>query len=100
MVLVGSASSDWHALGGNGSVQVLTSAHLAVRRVADRPQAAWTPADLRVVSGAGYLPGRSPVVRPLYDPLIACLEHRVGGEVRIASAAERANGCRRKSSPG
>ena len=68
---------------------MVTGAHLAVRRVADRPQATWTSADLRVVSGVGYLPGRSPAVRPLYDLLIACLEHRVGDDVRIGPDAAR-----------
>jgi hypothetical protein len=75
---------------GDGShVTVDTPELLALRSLADRPQAAWRHADLAAAFAAAPVVRRCPAARPFYDLLCACLEHRFGGEIGIGRARTR-----------
>jgi hypothetical protein len=86
-VLFGSPADTCHALGGDGFVDVVTAGYLALRSVADHPQASWTPADLALVTKSAPPAACRPAVRPLRDLVSRCLRHWFGGEVRLGQAA-------------
>ncbi len=82
-LLLSSPGTAWHVLGGNWFVDVVTSESLALQGIGDRPQPAWRPADLIAAQNAASIVQGNPDTRPWYDLLLACLEHRFGGDVRL-----------------
>lgn len=81
--LCGSADGITHALAGHGFADVLTRELADLQALADRPQAAWRPSDLVMVSRAAPVIEQCPAARPLRTLLVGCLEHRFAGEVRL-----------------
>jgi hypothetical protein len=86
-VLFSSPDDTSHALGGEGFVDVVTGPGVALRALIDQPQATWRPGDLAVAGRAMPVVERCPQARPLWDLLLACLEHRFAGEVRLGKSA-------------
>jgi hypothetical protein len=84
-VLFSSPTDTCHALGGYRFVEVVTAGQLALRLLADRPQASWRPADLAAMATSAPLAACRPAVRPLRDLLSDCLEHRFCGEIRLGA---------------
>jgi hypothetical protein len=82
-LLLSSPGNTWHALAGHRFVDVVTSESLALQGIVDRPQAAWRPADLIAARQAAGIVEGNPATRPWYDLLLACLEQRFGGDVRL-----------------
>jgi hypothetical protein len=82
-LLLSSPGNTWHALGGIGFVDVVTPESLALQGIGDRPQQAWRPTDLITAQKAASIVQGNPDTRPWYDLLLACLEHRFGGDVRL-----------------
>ena len=80
-MLWSSPGKRYQALGGPGSVEVVSGGLCAVRELAGRPMAGMRPTDLATVSAVlrDALPG-SPV-RPLLELFQAFLEHRFGADV-------------------
>jgi len=87
-----SADGITHALGGDGFVDVATRELADLRALADRPQAAWRPSDLGTALRAAPVIKRCPAGRPLYALVVACLEHRFPGEVRLGRVQTWAGG--------
>jgi hypothetical protein len=81
-----SADGATHALGGDGFADVATCELADLQALADRPQAAWLPADLVTVARVAPVIERCPAARPLYALIAACLEHRFAGDVRLGRA--------------
>ena len=61
----------------------------ALRRLVNRPLAAWQPGDLGVALAAYRDMERYPAVRPLCELLVRCLECRYGDEVLIGADAQQ-----------
>ncbi|MGW0710716.1 hypothetical protein ACWD4G_32970 [Streptomyces sp. NPDC002643] len=76
-VLFGSAGATCHAIGGDGYADIAVGEYQAVGMLADSPQAAWQPDDLRTVAEAGRLATRHDhPAQPLYRLVRSCMEHR------------------------
>jgi hypothetical protein len=88
-VLFGSDGGAYHALAGNGFADVVMAEYMPLWDLADRSQSAWTPRDLSAFTGTEWLPTRSPGVRPFYELMRACLDHRFGGDVGIGQNTPR-----------
>jgi hypothetical protein len=56
---------------------------IALRRLADKPQAEWQDADLATALAAAPAVSYCPAAMPFYQLLRACLELRFGGEIGI-----------------
>jgi hypothetical protein len=78
-------SSSGHGWIGNdnGYVSVDTRELIALRRLADKPQAEWQDADLATALAAAPAVSYCPAAMPFYQSLRACLELRFGGEIGI-----------------
>ena len=86
--LVASRDGTKLAVGGNAYVAV-TGTRIAadVTDLADRPLAAMSPADLRIVHAQLGTAATDPAARPFLDVLYACLVHRFAVDVAIGDAA-------------
>jgi hypothetical protein len=84
--LFSSAAGTCHALGGDEFAEVGWDRCPDVPGIARRPQSAWTVEDLRDVQAADWLVLSRPRVRPFYDLLRRCLEHRFGEAVPAGRA--------------
>ncbi|NNN29399.1 hypothetical protein HLK59_03325 [Streptomyces sp. S3(2020)] len=79
-VLFGSAGATCHAIGGDGYADIVVGEYQALGMLADRPQAAWQPDDLRTVTWADRLATGHHRAQPLHRLVRACLEHRFSDE--------------------
>lgn len=75
-VLFGSAGATCHAIGGDGYADIAVGAYQALGMLADSPQAAWQPDDLRSIEEAGRLATEHHPAQPLYRLVRSCMEHR------------------------
>lgn len=76
-VLFGSASATCNAIGGDGYADIAVGEYQALGMLADSPQAAWQPDDLRTIAEAGRLAtSHHHPAQPLYRLVRSCMEHR------------------------